>query len=488
MIAPAARPSRAAPPRPSGAAAPGTLPAIADARDGAFGTFALTELGTSERLAAREGENIRYVDEIDAWLVWEDGHWIWDRDGSRTRCLAAGLRHEIYAEAADAPRGADVQYVAWARKCQTESTIRHVVSLASDLPRLRVALDDVDGDMLLAGVDGGRQVVELATGRVRPATRADLVTRSLAVRRVGDSSAARRWLRFLAEVFEADADMIDWVHRWLGYCLSGLNREHIFLFAHGLGANGKTVLLDTCAYLWGDYVRTAQPDTLMAQIRTGSGPSPDLARLAGARLVLASETEEGRPLAEALVKQLTGGDRVTARDMYSKPFEFEPRFKMILMGNHRPTITGTDNGIWRRIRLVPFSRIFAAHEQDSGLAGALRAEAEHITAWLIEGCGEYLRRGLADVPATISGATSAYRDEQDVVGDWVGERTSLGSETQANILYDDFKRWSEASGHRPMSVQAFGRRLAERGFAKRRTAKGALYTGLGLKGVLDVLD
>jgi P4 family phage/plasmid primase-like protien len=222
----------------------------------------------------------------------------------------------------------------------------------------------------------------------------------------------------------------------------------------------------------------------MAQVRSGSAPTPDLVRLAGARLVLGSETEEGRPLAEALVKQLTGGDRVTARDMYERPIEFTPRFKMIIAGNHRPTIRGTDNGIWRRMRLLPFNRTFDLGQRDGRLTDTLKAEADHILAWVFAGCQAYLEHGLGAVPASISAATDQYRKEEDVIGLWLAERTQPTGECLSAVLYADFTVWCESTGQRARSMQAFGRSLAARGLQKAHTRNGATYTGISLPGVM----
>jgi putative DNA primase/helicase len=470
-------------PSPAGASKP-DLPAIADARDGALGNFPLTEQGTAQRLVAAHGDNLRFVVETGHWLVWDRDHWSWDRDVSHVRRLAANISAQIYAEGAKAPLAEGGNYVRWGRKCQTQSTINAIVSLASDQPEVRCSIDDVDGDLLLVGIAGGRYVVELDTGTCRPARRSDLVTRSLAVDAIGDPAKAERWSQFLNEVLQGDAELIDWVHRLLGYCLTGQTNEHLFLFAFGVGANGKTVFLNALQGLCGDYVRTAQPETLMAQVRSSSGPSPEIARLAGARLVIGSETDEERPLAEALIKQLTGGDRITARHLRAAPFEFTPRFKLILAGNHRPKITGTDNGIWRRVRLLPFSRVFAPHEQDRGLSAALVAEQNHIAAWLVQGAVAYRTRGLADVPEVIRAATAAYRRDEDVVGLWLKDRVDETGETSSAGLYADFGAWCGREGHRALSRQAFGRRLRERGLEARHTRNGAVYDGVSLRGVM----
>ena len=460
-----------------------TLPAAADARDGTLGNYPLTELGTAHRFLALYGDLVRFVPELEAWLNWDADHWVWDRDGAATRVLASQLYQTVYAEGVTAGVESG-KFATWARECQKETVIRRIVSLTSDQPEARLSLADVDGDASVVGLDGARQVINLRSGEVRPAERLDFVTRSLAPQRVGVAGGAIRWRSFLSEVFDYDNELIDWLQRFLGYALTGLIDEQIFLFAFGLGANGKSVLLRVLGNIWGDYARVIQPETLMLQTRTSSGPTPDLARLAGARLVLGSETEEGKALSEALVKQLTGGDTLTARELYAAPFEFRPAFKLILAGNHRPSIRGTDHGIWRRIRLLPFTRRFAQEQQDPGMAEKLLAESDDILAWLVEGAERYLRHGLGITPRCVLTATEIYRSDEDVVGEWMAERTDPSGVTQSAVLYADFQGWCSQTGHESLTVQSFGRRLAERGLPKDHSRAGAKYLGISLVGTL----
>lgn len=460
---------------------PERLPPLADARDGAFGNFPLTELGTAKRLLARHGQDLRFVPELKSWLVWENDHWAWDRDGARVRTRITSLIAEIYGESENVQWAEAAHFIKWARKCQTAEVIKRVVSLAADQEVARLNLASVDGDPLLIGFDGARQVIDLRTGQVRLARRSDLVTRSLRPSKLGTASRARRWTQFLEEVFQGDRQVIEWLRRFLGYCLTGLNREHLFVFAYGNGANGKSKFLNACKYIWGEYARTIQAETIEAQVRAGSGPSPDLARLIGARLVLGAESEEDRRLAEGLIKQLTGGDAVTARSLYKEPIEFEPTFKMMFAGNHRPRITGTDGGIWRRMRLLPFNRKFEPHERDANLEETLQAEADDILAWVVEGCRKYLESGLGDIPTSIYEATEAYRKEQDVVGLWLDERTDPVGQCRSGVLYTDFKAWCGDNGHVAMSGKAFAQRLAERGLKGRHGRNGTMYAGVSLR-------
>lgn len=457
-----------------------TLPPAADARDGARGNYPLTELGTARRLVSKHGSDIKYVPERSKWLNWNDNHWQWDHDGSLMRNLAASSHLDIYAEGANA--GADGKFhLDWARKCQTEQVVRKIVSLASDFSSVRTPLNAIDGHPYLVGLDEGRSVVDLKSGASRPAVREDLVTRSLLSKGLGKSQDALIWKRFLNEIFLENDELIQWIQRFLGYALTGLNSEHIFLFAHGLGANGKSVFINICLRIWKDYARVVQPETLMKQTRSPSGPTPDLARLVGARLAIATETEDGQQLGESLVKQLTGGDTITARDMYSPPFEFRPTLKFVVAGNHLPNIKGSDNGIWRRLKVLPFSRTFTPKEQNLKLEEQLAEEAPHILAWLVEGYRMYVERGLGDIPTAMHAITEQYRKDEDVIGQWLAERTFASGTSLGSDLFVDFKQWTERSGFEKMSQQSFGRRLSERNVRKSHSRSGVVYHGLSLQ-------
>ena len=456
----------------------GPLPPSADARDGALGNRPLTELGTARRLLDKYAGTLRFIPERKAWLLWRDGRWQWDRDGADVRTLAAELHKDIYLEGSDA--GPEARHFSdWARKCQTEQVIRRVVSLASDDPVIRVPVAHLDAMPELIGLAGGRVALDLRSGRQRPATEEDLITRSLGLEEMGQAEFATRWTQLLEEVF-GDGEVIEWLQRYLGYALTGYAREHLLLFGWGTGANGKSVLINVCRQIWGGYARVIQPETLMNRQRQSGAPAPDLVHLVGSRLVIGSETEEGQTLSEGLVKQLTSSDAITVRDLYQSPFEFVPTFKLFVAGNHRPNVKSADHGIWRRIALLPFEQTFALASRDALLPDKLALEVPHILAWLVEGSRRYLKEGLGTLPGKIQGANVDYKTEQDVLAEWIAGHTRQdGAETAAN-LYASYRTWASEAQCSPISKQAFGRRLGERGLIKRHTNRGAGYVGISL--------
>lgn len=458
----------------------------ADVRDGTTSTRPLSETGNAHRLLDMHGERLRYVPEAKAWLVWRDGRWQWDIGGAAVRATAADLPYQIYNEGSTFDF-TQAEFVAkWARKSQTARVVDAAVRLLSDQDEVRVPLAAVDSDPMLAGLNNAQAVIDLATGKVRLAGPSDFVTKCLRVSKIGETIKATRWLQFLVQVFGDDKELIDWLHRWCGYLLTGSTQEQIMLFCYGHGANGKSIFAETLRHVLGDYGRSVPVESLCDSKRNAGGATPDLADLIGCRLAMSSETEDGQALAESLVKSLVAGDTISARPLYGRPVQFVPAFKLLMLGNHRPVIRGTDNGIWRRIRLLPFSRTFEPDERDPALLDKLKTEAPHILAWMVEGCLQWQRRGLADVPTVIAAQTKDYREEQDLVGQWLAERVDSGSaaagcKCPSKLLYKDYCEWAVAYGLRLCSAIAHGRRLRERGFVCERKSSGPEFQGIALK-------
>lgn len=460
---------------------PALMPLGADSRDGVTGSFPLTEMGNCHRVVASHGDDIRFVPEMRAWLVWSGENWLWDTDAARVRGLIGTLKASIYADGADRFDDAE-HFLKWARKSQEAKTIRNVQVLLEDVPELRIPVAAIDGDPFLVGVDGARRVIDLRTGEYRAAKRSDFVTRSLGVSEIGSAQKVIEWKRFLGDVFMNDAEIIDWFRRFFGYCLTGCYDEQLFIFAHGGGSNGKSVLVKTMKSLAGEYCRTVAAGTLMEQKRGAGDASPDIAELAGARLLLASETSAGSAFDEQFLKGWTGGDPQVARKLYRDQFTFEPVGKLFVAGNYRPRIGGTDHAIWRRVRLLPFQRTFTDAEKDPTMPGKLKAELPHILAWAIEGCLDWQKRRLTDIPKAMRDAGRQYLVEQDILGEFLQEMTVSGPELKVTFkeLFDCYRSWMMQCNLKPVSRQALGRQLGERGLTSRHTNRGAVYDGLDL--------
>jgi putative DNA primase/helicase len=281
------------------------------------------------------------------------------------------------------------------------------------------------------------------------------------------------FLRFLAEVTDEDVQLQAFLQRLLGYALTGSTREHGLFFLHGLGANVKSVFVSTVAGIFGDYHTTAPIETFTAS-HSDRHPT-DLAGLRGARLVTATETEEGRRWAEARLKTLTGGDKVAARFMRQDFFEYVPAFKLVIAGNHKPGLRSVDEAIRRRFHLIPFSVTIPAARRDPELGEKLKAEWPGILQWMIEGCADWQEFGLAP-PAAVTGATAAYLEAEDAIAAWVDDccaRDANAWEMRAE-LFSSWKLWTESAGEYCGSAKRFYQALEARGFNPERRRQGPL--------------
>jgi putative DNA primase/helicase len=289
-----------------------------------------------------------------------------------------------------------------------------------------------------------------------------------------------RWSTFLARITADNADLQDFLQRYIGYCCTGLTTEHAFVFAYGTGANGKSTFINTIVRIFGDYATVADMGTFIAS-NTERHPT-DLAKLRGARLVVAQETQRGRRWDETKLKALTGGDKRTARFMRQDFFDFTPTFKLFIAGNHKPRLGSVNEAMRRRLLLVPFTVRIPAVERDPGLAEKLWGERSAILRWCLDGCLHWQRDGLAP-PAIVCEATEDYFREQDTVGQWLEDCTEDAGQlafTRIADLFDSWKAWCEARNLKPGSTMALSGMLEDRGYERRREG------GTGQRGFRNV--
>ncbi|HEX8104405.1 MAG TPA: phage/plasmid primase, P4 family [Solirubrobacteraceae bacterium] len=434
----------------------------------------MSDLGNAQRLVAAHGQDLRYVPGL-GWLHWTGAHWRRDDDGEATRRMA-NVTDGMLRAACDLSDDDDrKRAVRFALASQNARRIAAALELASQAVELVVHAEDLDRNPFLLTVANG--TVDLRAGELRTPERADLITRVTDIEWHADA-ACPRWERFLAEVFAGDRDLIEWVQRLVGYCLTGDTSEHVLAVLHGRGCNGKSTLVNILRRLAGDLAVTASFDTF-TRARGDRGPRNDLARLRGARLVTASESGEGRRLDEATVKEITGGDTIAARFLYGEHFEYRPAFKLLLVTNHRPRVDGDDDAIWRRLRLVPFDQSFEGRE-DPGLAAELEHELPGILRWAVDGCLTWQRDRLGQPPA-VRDATAGYRADEDLIGAFLAERCLLDADarTPKRAIQATYTRWCEENGERALSAAELGARLARHGI--RRGGKGrSSYVGIAL--------
>lgn len=312
-------------------------------------------------------------------------------------------------------------------------------------------------------------------GSYAPAQRDDLMTMHSPV--VFDSAAqCPQFLAFIDQVTGGDKKLASYLQRVVGYSLTGMTVEQCLFFLYGKGANGKSTFLNVVKALGGPELAKQTPcETLMVK-RTSA--TNDIARLQNVRIVIANEVEDGSMLAESLVKNMTGGEAMAAKFHYAEYFEFVPKFKLFIAGNHKPTIRGRDEGIWRRIRLVPFVVTIPPAQRDKHMQDKLLKELPGILNWAIQGCTAWLKSGLAQ-PTVVTDAVNDYREEMDVIGQWVSECCTVGTllHCKAGEAYRSYKLWSEQNGYRPMAAGTFGRDFGDR-FRKVKRNDGNHFEGV----------
>ncbi len=443
-------------------------------------TANLTDMGNAERLVAHVGQDLRYVHLSETWFEWTGKRWQKDETGAAMRRACATIRAAALRADAVEEDKERARLLRHALKSESAARLHSMLRLATSL--LPVTPDQLDRSAWLLNCANG--TLDLRTGELRPHDRADLLTRLAPVAYDG-AATCPRWEAFLHQVMDGSEEMVAFLQRAVGYSLTGSTAEQVLFLLHGVGANGKSTFIETVRALLGDYSTQADFTTFLRQ--QGEGVRNDVARLVGARFVSAVEAEGGKPLAEAMVKQLTGGDTVTARFLFKEFFEFTPVFKLWLAANSRPTVRGTDNGIWRRIRLVPFTVTIPAEERDRDLGRKLVAELPGILAWAVRGCLRWQAEGLG-VPADVQAATEAYRDEMDVLGGFINECCVVRAGAQATSadLYTAYTAWCEGNGERPVTRRKMGLRLSERGFERRRGTGGRhTWVGVGLQARRD---
>lgn len=303
---------------------------------------------------------------------------------------------------------------------------------------------------------------------MRPHIPEDYFTKITAVGPRGDCP---RFLAFLNSIADGDRELVAYLRRVFGYGLTGLTREHALFFGYGTGANGKSVLLSTISGALGDYHKTAPIETFTAS--NGDRHPTDLASLRGARLVTATETEEGRRWAESRIKQLTGGDTVAARFMRQDFFEYRPAFKLVIAGNHKPSLRSVDEAIRRRFHLIPFAVTVPEAERDPDLTEKLKDEWPGILAWLVDGCLEWQAEGLRQ-PSAVKDATEAYLAAEDSIAAWIDEACERepAAWEPSTALFASWGNWANSAGEHPGSIKRFSQALELRGFRRVRQRRG----------------
>jgi putative DNA primase/helicase len=397
-----------------------------------------TDTTNAQRLLKKYGTDIRYNPEWKKWIVWNGRYWRTDIGGAYVHEKGLIMVRSMYDDL--------IKMSDWQGKLdllkhavQSESMRRRqaFIEAASLEPSLNITSDDLDTNPWLLNVENG--TVDLESGEFHEHRQADMITK---IARVSYDPQADCpvWKQFIREIMNFNAGMTGFLQTAAGWALTGDTSEQVMFILFGSGANGKSTFLNTVMHILGDYATVTQTETFMKQ--SGDRISNDIARLRGTRFVTTTEAEQGRRLSEPLIKQITGNDKMTARFLYGEYFNFLPTFKIFMATNHKPVIKGTDYGIWRRIRLIPFTKTITPEKQDKDLQSKLLAEGPGILNWLLEGVRRWKTERL-QTPPDISSATDEYREEMDAIGNFIRERCvqSPGASIKARELFRAYQEW-----------------------------------------------
>jgi len=436
-----------------------------------------TDVWNAGLFIEKYGDEIRYCDALGGWYIWDGSRWKRD-DTFQILRLAKNTVKQIYEMAR---ANGDKLLFKHAVKSESETRLKAMINLARS-EGVAIQSEQFDTDVFLLNCRNG--TLDLRTGELKPHSRNDYITRRVELDFRPDA-ACPEWQKFLSSIFLGDAEIIGFMQRAVGYALSGSMKEQCVFILFGVGMNGKSTLLKHIFRILGDYAMNTPATTLMEKY--GDSIPNDIARLKGARLVTAVESGKNKALAESQIKQLTGDDPISARFLHREYFDFFATFKIFFATNHKPNISGTDKGIWRRIMTIPFEKVISPEERDPKLDEKLAKEYEGILAWAVQGFQMWQKEGLGDV-AKITEATNEYREESDLIGNFIEEQCLIGSEYKVSTtaILKAAQLWAKDSGLRYVKRNEFIDYLKKRGFTKDRLSgsseKGKLYWfGIGLK-------
>ena len=440
----------------------------------------LDDTGNAQRMYDLCGDVMRYCYTDRRWLCYQDGRWNYDTKGGVfvwADKVLESMKSELSAWAEHEGGAMFEDYKKHMKKTRSNNSKRAMVKEMEHL--VAVSPAELDADRTLVNARNG--VINLNDFTVSEHKSDFLMTRMLGTSIPENPKKPEKWLAFLDQIFSSDKELIRYIQKALGYSLSGDTSEQCAFFLYGTGRNGKSTFLEVVRKIMGDYATNIQPESIMVKASTNTANS-DIARLKGARLVTSVEPNEGMRLNEGLIKQLTGDDMITARKLYGDEFEFRPEFKLWMATNHKPTIRGTDLGIWRRIHIIPFSVTIPEQAVDRKLPHKLEEELPDILAWTVEGYKLWKMEGLRK-PKVIEDAVEEYRNEMDVISAFLAsDYVVQGSEVKAQALYAVYCQWCSESNEYKMSSTKFGREIAKR-YNKVHKMTGWYYNGISLDNI-----
>ena len=438
--------------------------------------FSSTDSGNAERVYVYAGQNFRHVTESGQWLLWDGQRWNPDSTGGMVRLFVSVMKL-TGTQAFELEQLAAKAITKHALQSMDANKVSAGLQMLKSILGVSISVNDLDAEPWMIGTSDG--MIDLKTGKPITPDSSKLITKKIGTR-YDESATCPTWEKFLHTVTNGDTELIQFLQSAVGYTLTGSNREQCLFFLHGSGCNGKGVFSETIKRLIGDYGQTA-PESLFTKDRNQSATN-DVARLAGCRMAIAAELEEGSCFAESRIKSLTGGDTITARFLHQEFFDFRPTHHFWISGNHKPTVKGSDLGIWRRIRLIPFTVRISDAEKDPNLADKLAKEMPGILNWALEGCIRWQREGLK-TPQCVMHATEEYRIEEDVIGQFLAECTEASSDERVLIssLYEAYQVWAAKGGIKyPLTARLLNKKLEERGNQRAKSDGGRFWKGMAL--------
>jgi len=442
--------------------------------------YHFSDVGNAERLIALYGCDIRYSYPQDKFFIWGGRHWQVDSTGTIYKMAKTTLRRllaegEALNEEDEANKDLKKKAMSFAIRSESDGRIKAMVNQTKSQPE--ITLRECDTDPFLLNVSNG--TLDLRTGNLREHRKNDYITRMIDLE-YDENAKCPIWMGFLDRIFMEDDEVVDFVQRSVGYSITGSQEEQCFYMLYGGGANGKTTFLNTIKMIMGDYGDTLRASSLMAR-QYDDGARGDIAKLQGKRFVVSSELNEGQYFDESLLKCVTGGETVAVRFLYGNEFNLKPEFKIWMGTNEKPRIRGTDLGIWRRVRMIPFLYTFSEDERDKNfMEKFIMPELPGILNWALEGSIKWQRDGIK-VPQISKAAAEEYRDEMDVVQRFLDESCITGDIYAIRVgdLYQRFCTWCVKSGNRAVSGIKFGKKLKEKGYIQYKSNGWPHWKGLG---------
>lgn len=440
--------------------------------------YPVSDIGNSQRYAHRKRSVSRYCHAYRSWFIWDGKRWGKDLNGKAIE-LAKEVILRIGEEALTSEYSQDAaRLFKWAAASQARPRVDAALYLAQ--PVLTIDPRDLDARTYLLNLPNG--TLNLISGELLPHKKEDYLTKLAGVEfKPGETCPL--WIQHLTLIFNGDLEMIDAFQRVCGYTLLQENPEQVLFILYGSGKNGKSKTIEVLAHIIGEYAVNIAAETLMKKKMENNGPRGDIARISNARFVSASEGEAGQPLAEGIVKQLTGDHAITVRRLYEAEIEFKATAKIWLATNHRPIIKGTDDGIWRRIWLIPFTVEIPEDKRDPAIAEKLFEESSGILNWMIEGLQKYQKAGRLVQPEKVKVAVSEYRQDSDLLKEFIESWCQMSGEIKRADLYRAYSDWCDQNHEKPLGAKRFAGMVRERGVGERMDSKGdRLWKGISSKG------